>query len=96
MFFKKIKKSILFIHAGAGGLSNAIPELAKDCSMGASVDLRKIPLADNSMSALEIWSNESQERYVLAVEKDSLKEFKEFCERKSVHAVVGTLTAKNF
>ena len=52
--------------------------------MGASVDLRKIPLADNSMSALEIWSNESQERYVLAVEKDSLKEFKAFCERENV------------
>ena len=93
---KKSKNPILFIHdVGAGGLSNAIPELAKDCSMGASVDLRKIPLADNSMSALEIWSNESQERYVLAVEKDSLKEFKAFCEReKCPHAVVGTLTAK--
>ena len=93
-----LKKSnpILFIHdVGAGGLSNAIPELAKDCSMGACVDLRKIPLADNSMSALEIWSNESQERYVLAVEKDSLNEFKAFCEReKCPHAVVGTLTAK--
>ena len=92
-----LKKSnpILFIHdVGAGGLSNAIPELAKDCSMGASVDLRKIPLADNSMSALEIWSNESQERYVLAVEKDSLKEFKAYCEReKCPHEVVGTLTA---
>ena len=93
---KKSKNPILFIHdVGAGGLSNAIPELAKDCSMGASVDLRKIPLADNSMSALEIWSNESQERYVLAVEKDSLKEFKAFCEReKCPHAVVGTLTAE--
>ena len=92
---KKSKNPILFIHdVGAGGLSNAIPELAKDCSMGASIDLRKIPLADNSMSALEIWSNESQERYVLAVEKDSLKEFEAYCEReKCPHAVVGTLTA---
>ena len=87
---------ILFIHdVGAGGLSNAIPELAKDCHLGANIDLRKIPLADNSMSALEIWSNESQERYVLAVEKNSLKEFKEYCVReKCPYAVVGTLTSK--
>ena len=93
---KKAKNPILFIHdVGAGGLSNAIPELAKDCSMGAIIDLRKIPLADNSMSALEIWSNESQERYVLAIEKTALKEFKEYCEReKCPYAVVGTLTAK--
>ena len=57
--------------------------------------MRKIPLADNSMSALEIWSNESQERYVLAVEKNSLKEFKEYCVReKCPYAVVGTLTSK--
>ncbi len=93
---KKEKNPILFIHdVGAGGLSNAIPELAKDCNMGASINLRKIPLADFSMSALEIWSNESQERYVLAVEKDSLKEFKTYCDReKCPYAVVGTLTAK--
>ena len=93
---KKNKNPILFIHdVGAGGLSNAIPELAKDCHLGANIDLRKIPLADNSMSALEIWSNESQERYVLAVEKNSLKEFKEYCVReKCPYAVVGTLTSK--
>ena len=62
---KGSKNPILFIHdVGAGGLSNAIPELANDCKLGAFLDLRKIPLADHSLSALEIWSNESQERYV--------------------------------
>ena len=57
---------IEFIHdVGAGGLSNAIPELAKDSNLGVYIELSKIPNADKSMSPMEIWSNESQERYCL-------------------------------
>ncbi|NCV99848.1 MAG: phosphoribosylformylglycinamidine synthase, partial [Proteobacteria bacterium] len=59
---------IEFIHdVGAGGLSNAIPELAKDSNLGVYIELDKIPNSDKSMSPMEIWSNESQERYVLAI-----------------------------
>ena len=93
------KNPILFIHdVGAGGLSNAIPELAKDCNLGAEVDIRKINLADKSMSAMEIWANESQERYVLAVEKKSLKILEEICLRERCpFEIVGKLTKnKNF
>ena len=91
---KGSKNPILFIHdVGAGGLSNAIPELANDCKLGALLNLRKIPLADHSLSALEIWSNESQERYVLALAESSIQEFKKYCEReKCPYAIVGTLT----
>jgi len=93
---KESNNPILFIHdVGAGGLSNAIPELANDCGLGAEIDLRKIPLADKSLSALQIWSNESQERYVLAIEKNSTKEFEEFCKReKCPYEIVGYLTSK--
>ena len=63
---------IEFIHdVGAGGLSNAIPELAKDSNLGVHIELDKIPNSDKSMSPMEIWSNESQERYVLAVHPDN-------------------------
>ena len=67
---------IEFIHdVGAGGLSNAIPELAKDSDLGVYIDLSKIPNADKSMSPMEIWSNESQERYVSAIHKDNQASF---------------------
>lgn len=59
---------IRFIHdVGAGGLSNALPELVKDGERGGLFDLRAVPNAEPGMSPLEIWCNEAQERYVLAV-----------------------------
>ena len=59
---------ILFIHdVGAGGLSNAIPELIKDSGHGGFIELRDIPNTEAAMSPMEIWCNESQERYVMAI-----------------------------
>ena len=89
-----LNNPIAFIHdVGAGGLSNAIPELAKDCDLGAVIDLNKIPIVDKSMSSLEIWCNESQERYVLAIEKDDLEKFKTICNReKCPYSIVGSFT----
>ena len=83
---------IEFIHdVGAGGLSNAIPELAKDSNHGVFIHLEKIPCADESMSPMEIWSNESQERYVIAINKDNEKVFEAICQRERCpFAVVGT------
>ena len=88
------KNPIAFIHdVGAGGLSNAIPELAKDCNLGATIDLNKIPIVDKSMSSLEIWCNESQERYVLAIEEKEIRKFKNICEReKCPFSIVGSFT----
>ena len=64
---------ILAIHdVGAGGLSNAFPELVNDAGMGAHFQLRDIPLEESGMSPKEIWCNESQERYVLAIAPESL------------------------
>ena len=85
---------IEFIHdVGAGGLSNAIPELAKDSELGVYIELSKIPTSDKSMSPMEIWSNESQERYVLAIHKDNQKAFEEICHRERCEfAIVGATT----
>ena len=82
---------ISFIHdVGAGGLSNALPELINDCGFGAAIDFSKIPCADPSMSEMEIWCNESQERYVMAIEKDNLKTLENICLRENCPiAVVG-------
>ena len=82
---------ISFIHdVGAGGLSNALPELVHDCGFGAEIDFSKIPSADKSMSDMEIWCNESQERYVIAIEAENLKTFEEICRRENCpYAVVG-------
>ena len=74
---------IEFIHdVGAGGLSNAIPELAKDCNLGVAIDLSLIPVADPSLSPMEVWSNESQERYVLAIKKSNKVIFENICRRE--------------
>ncbi len=83
---------ILSIHdVGAGGMSNALPELVHGGGKGALFDLRKIPLDESGMSPRQIWCNESQERYVLAIRPDRLEEFREFCERERCpFAVVGT------
>ena len=67
---------------GAGGLSNAIPELAKDCNLGVAIDLSLIPVADSSLSPMEVWSNESQERYVLAIKKSNKVIFENICRRE--------------
>ncbi len=85
---------ILAIHdVGAGGLSNAFPELTNDAGRGASFDLRSVPLEASGLSPKEIWSNESQERYVLAIAPESLSTFKAFCERERCpFAVVGVAT----
>ncbi|SDM39697.1 phosphoribosylformylglycinamidine synthase [Oryzisolibacter propanilivorax] len=85
---------ILAIHdVGAGGLSNAFPELVNDAGRGARFDLRAIPLEESGLAPKEIWSNESQERYVLAIAPASLAQFTAFCERERCpFAVIGTAT----
>jgi len=82
---------IAFIHdVGAGGLSNAFPELVKDGGRGGRFDLRKIPNDEPGMAPHEIWCNESQERYVIAVEPQDLERFEAICERERCpYAVVG-------
>ncbi|MGQ9724584.1 MAG: phosphoribosylformylglycinamidine synthase [Tepidimonas sp.] len=82
---------ILAIHdVGAGGLSNALPELVNDAGRGARFDLRAIPLEESGLAPKEIWCNESQERYVLAVAPDALARFAALCERERCpFAVVG-------
>ncbi|MEX0964738.1 MAG: phosphoribosylformylglycinamidine synthase [Pseudohongiellaceae bacterium] len=85
---------IAFIHdVGAGGLSNALPELVKDGGRGGVFNLRDIPNAESQMSPLEIWCNEAQERYVLAVDPEQLARFNAICERERCpFAVVGETT----
>ncbi len=85
---------VLAIHdVGAGGLSNAFPELTNDAGRGARFDLRRIPLEESGLAPKEIWCNESQERYVLAIAPESLERFRAFCERERCpFAVVGVAT----
>ncbi|HYC37966.1 MAG TPA: phosphoribosylformylglycinamidine synthase [Usitatibacter sp.] len=85
------RNPILSIHdVGAGGLSNAFPELAHTGGVGATFDLRKVPSEEPGMSPMQIWSNESQERYVLAIDAARLDEFRAICEReRCLYAVVG-------
>ena len=85
---------ILAIHdVGAGGISNAMPELAHDAGCGAKFDLRALPSEEPGMSPREIWSNESQERYVLAIAPERLEEFRALCERERCpFAVLGVAT----
>ena len=87
---------IVSIHdVGAGGLSNAFPELADGAGLGAHFKLRSVPLEESGMSPAEIWCNESQERYVLAIESKNLDLFKFLCERERCpFAVVGEATTK--
>ncbi|MCC7010221.1 MAG: phosphoribosylformylglycinamidine synthase [Acidobacteria bacterium] len=90
------RNPIRFIHdVGAGGLSNALPELVKDGGRGAAIDLRRIPTADASLSPLEIWCNEAQERYVLAIAPGDLDVFRDLCARERCpFAVVGEALAE--
>ena len=85
---------IVSIHdVGAGGLSNAFPELADSAKLGAQFELRSIPLEESGMSPAEIWCNESQERYVIAIHPKDLERFAKMCERERCpYAVVGHTT----
>jgi len=87
---------IVFIHdVGAGGLSNALPELVNDGGLGGRFNLRAVPNDEPGMSPLEIWCNESQERYVLAVPAAKLAVFEDLCKRERCpYAVVGEATAE--
>ncbi|MBL8256935.1 MAG: phosphoribosylformylglycinamidine synthase [Pseudoxanthomonas mexicana] len=85
---------ILWFHdVGAGGLSNAIPELLHDSGVGGVIDLAKVPSDDPSLSPMQLWCNESQERYVLGVPQARLAEFAALCERERCpFAAVGVAT----
>ncbi|MFV9668701.1 phosphoribosylformylglycinamidine synthase [Pantoea sp. KXB25] len=88
------KNPILFIHdVGAGGLSNAMPELVSDGGRGGRFNLRDILSDEPGMSPLEVWCNESQERYVMAVAPDQLAQFEAICQReRAPFAVIGEAT----
>ena len=85
---------VIWIHdVGAGGLSNALPELVNDGGRGAEFELREVHIDEPGMTPMEIWSNESQERYVLAIDSDRLEAFKTLCERERCpYAVLGQTT----
>ena len=85
---------IISIHdVGAGGLSNAFPELVNDAGRGAVFKLREVPLEEHGLNPLQIWCNESQERYVLSILEKDLDTFRAICERERCpFAVVGTAT----
>ena len=85
---------IVSLHdVGAGGLSNAMPELVNDHNMGAVLNLRHIPSLEAGMSPMAIWSNEAQERYVLAIRPDSKAQFDAICKRERCpYAILGTAT----
>ena len=82
---------VLSIHdVGAGGLSNAFPELADQSQRGARIALDRIPVEESGMSPLEIWCNESQERYALAIDRDRLPAFEWMCRRERCpYSVIG-------
>jgi len=85
---------IVSIHdIGAGGLSNAVPEIIHDCERGGRFELRRVHNADIGMSPMQIWCNEAQERYVVAIKPESLELFTSFCEREHcLFAVIGEAT----
>ena len=87
---------ILSIHdVGAGGLSNALPELVHGGGVGGHIDLRKLPSEEPGMSPLQVWCNEAQERYVLALRADRLDLFLALCQRERCpFAVVGAATSE--
>jgi len=88
------RNPILSIHdVGAGGISNALPELVHGGGKGARLELRKLPSEERGMSPMQIWSNEAQERYVLAIAAERLDEFTAMCERERCpFAVIGHAT----
>jgi len=86
---------IVSLHdVGAGGISNALPELVNDSERGAVFELRSVPNDEPGMSPVQIWCNESQERYVLGIPRDRLEQFRDMCERERCpFAVVGEVKA---
>ena len=90
------RNPIQSIHdVGAGGLSNALPELVHDSGLGANFEIRDVLVADSSMSPMEIWCNESQERYVLAISPSQEEEFRAIATRERCpFSIVGVATAK--
>ena len=87
---------ILSIHdVGAGGLSNGVPEIIHDAGRGGRFELREVLSDEPGMSPMQIWCNESQERYVLALKPEALPQFQAFCERERCpYAVIGQATAE--
>ena len=85
---------IVSIHdLGAGGLSNAVPEIIHDCGRGGQFELRNVHNADLGMSPMQVWCNEAQERFVLAIKPEALELFAAFCEREHcLFAVIGKAT----
>ena len=92
--YLKEKNPIKSIHdIGAGGLCNAVPEIVNESNMGAKIKMSEIPLGEESMSPLEIWCNESQERYVIIIKQKDLSEFKDICSRENCpYSVIGHVT----
>ena len=90
------KNPIQSIHdVGAGGLSNALPELVHDSNLGATYEIRDVLVADSSMSPMEIWCNESQERYVMAIGVDNVQVFESIARRERCpFSIVGVATAE--
>ncbi|MCD9007855.1 phosphoribosylformylglycinamidine synthase [Luteimonas sp. XNQY3] len=90
------RNPILWFHdVGAGGLSNAIPELLHDSGVGGIIDLDRVPSDDPSLSPMQLWCNESQERYVLGIPQDRVEEFEAICARERCPvAIVGVATAQ--
>ena len=90
------KNPILSIHdVGAGGISNALPELVNDAGKGAIFELREVPNDELGMSPMEIWCNESQERYVMAIGADNIEQFEQICQReRTPYAILGEATAE--
>ncbi|KAI1329777.1 CobB/CobQ-like glutamine amidotransferase domain-containing protein [Xylariaceae sp. FL0255] len=88
---------IAMIHdVGAGGLSNALPELVKDAAGGGKFELRQVASVDDSMSPLQIWCCEAQERYVLLINRDRINRFTSICKRERCEfSNVGTLTSRD-
>ena len=87
---------IVSIHdVGAGGLSNAVPELVHDAGLGGDFELRQVLNDEPGMSPMEIWCNEAQERYVLAIEPSRIEEFEQICKReRCLYCVIGKATDK--
>jgi phosphoribosylformylglycinamidine synthase len=90
------RNPIAAIHdIGAGGLANAVPEIVDHSGCGASIELRRVPNDEPGMSPMELWCNESQERYMLTIEPERLAEFEAICLRERCpYAVLGELTAE--
>ena len=92
--FLNKKTPIRSIHdVGAGGLSNAVPEIVNESRMGAEIYLSKIPIGEKNLSPLQIWCNESQERYIIVITKKSLQLFDDICRQENCpYSVIGTVT----